>query len=118
MASVLAFNNLTAVNPTVTVTTAQFANGTGTYVEEGFDVDVSTADFRRHYVRKAINRNGTFEVYGNLVSTLRSTGGLGGAIAIKIGNTTLATFTGVLIPTYNEDSMTTSVKIVGDATVS
>jgi hypothetical protein len=118
MASVLAFNNLTAVNPSVTVSTAQFANGSGTYTENGYDTNgISTGDFCRHYVRKAINRSGSFSVYGNLVSTLRSTGGLGGTITLKLGLVTIATFTGVLIPKYDEDAMITRVEIRGDAAV-
>lgn len=112
MASVLAFNK--AVIAGVTVTTAEFVNGTGRYVEQGFDVEVTVANGRIMRVRKAIKRNAEFQAYAQR-EALRSAQGLGVTIALYLNSTLVSTFTGaVTIAGYDEDQMVTSIKILGN----
>ncbi len=112
MASILPFDNAT-IN-SVDIAASEFVNSSGTLTEQGSDKSVTTADGRIHNIRESINSQAQFECYGDQTS-LDSGTGTGVTCALKDGETTIKTMTGVVTATYNAGNNSTSISITGDS---
>jgi hypothetical protein len=111
MANILPFDNASLGGTAVAV--ADFVHGSGQYSEAGQDIRVVTADNRIHNIRQSVARRASFEAYGDK-SSLNSPAGLGQAIVLTRASTQVASFTGIVTATYNEQSKTTRIEIAGD----
>jgi len=111
MASILPFKKCT-LNSTV-IDSDEFVEGSGTYVENGLDIDATTADHARHYVRKAIHRISQLQAYGDKTS-VQSSGGLSSSQVITLSSGD-ETFNGIVTAKYSKETETTLITVRSDA---
>ena len=112
MASILPFSACTLGG--TAIASDEFVEGSGTYIETGFDIEVTTADHARHHIRKTIQRMAQLRVYGDKTS-VQTDGGLSVSQIITLSSGD-QTFNGLVTAQYDKATETTLLTIKSDAT--
>ena len=111
MASILPFSAATLGG--TKIDTDEFVEGSGIYIESGLDIDATTADHARHYVRKTIHRSVQFRAYGDHTDR-QTAGGLSAEQIIHLSSGD-ETFNGLVTAEYDRRSDTTLLLVRSDA---
>jgi len=109
------FNNCSINGEVVTI--AEFVAGSGVVDVMGKDVAYTTDDHVMHNLRTNVYSNAEFKMFGDATSlnTDPTVDVFGGTHIFYLDTTTVATFSGVVMATYNENDNETTIKIRGEA---
>ena len=97
----------------VEIDTGDFVRGSGELNLKGNDGETTLANGRIKNFRRTVTPAAAFDAQGDK-STLNSDDGLGVAVTLKRGSTTVRSLTGIVSARYNENAKTTRVTITCD----